>query len=125
MDAAAVVTALFERMEARQWPLVAELVSDDAIIDWTASGERFVGSSFVAMNQAYPEGWTIELVEVLARGNRVAAQIRVLHQDSVFWCAAFYTVECDQITSGVEHWVTAGSERPPGWRSAFTADIEH
>ena len=48
-----------------------------------------------------------------------AAQVRVTHDDDVFWCAGFCVAD-GLITAGVEHRVTARSESPPQWRQRFT-----
>lgn len=119
-DAATVVRSLFEAMEARDWALARTLISDDATIEWTETGERFVGQRFIDVNEAYPEGWTIDVVEVFAAGERAAAQVRVTLGDETFWCAGFYSVDAGRIAGGTEHWVTAGSEPPPAWREGFT-----
>lgn len=107
-------------MEARDWRGAERLLSPTAVIEFSATGERFVGPAFVAMNAAYPEGWSIDVVETLSRGDRVAAHVRVVHGEDVFWCAGFYSVTDGAITSGVEHWVTAGAETPPEWRQPHT-----
>ena len=101
-----------------------QLLADDLVIDFTETGERFEGGGFLAMNRAYPEGWTIDVVEILGVGERVAAQVKVTHPPETFWCAGFYTVRDGQIADGVEHWVTAGSAEPPPWRAPFRADGE-
>ena len=119
VDPASVVRSLFEAMEARDWALARTFVSDDTVVEWTETGERFVGQRFIDVNEAYPEGWTIEVVEVLGAGDRVAAQVRVTLGDDTFWCAGFYTVVDGRIAGGTEHWVTAGSEAPPEWRQGF------
>ena len=120
MESAQVVREFFERMEARDWDAAGERLAPDVRIDFTETGERFEGPGFLAMNRAYPEGWTIDVVEVLAgEGGRVAAQVRVDQGETTFWCAGFYTVANDRIAEGVEHWVTAGSEEPPEWREPF------
>lgn len=100
----------FERMQARDWPAAAECLSPSVHIEYSGTGEQFDGPAFLAMNEAYPEGWTIHVVEVLARGSRVAAQVRVEHGEDVFWCAGFYSVRDGVIVHGVEHWVTEQSE---------------
>lgn len=115
-----VVRSFLECMEARHWPGARALVADDAVIDYTATGERFRGAAFVAMNEAYPEGWTIEIVDVVAAGDRVAAQIRVAQPDGVDWCAGFYTVADGLIRGGTEHWVRERAEPAPAWRAPFT-----
>ncbi len=121
-DSATVVREFFELMEARRWDDAEARVAADADIRFTETGERFRGTGFVAMNRAYPDGWTIDVVEVLAVGDRVAAQVRVALPPDVFWCAGFYSVDDGQIVNGVEHWVTEGSAAPPDWRQPFTAD---
>ncbi len=116
-----VVIRFFERMEARDWDGAGACLADDAKINFTATGERFDGTGFLAMNRAYPEGWTITVVEVLTTGNRVAAQIIVDHGDNRFWCAGFYTVANGRITEGTEHWVTQDADEPPAWREPYWA----
>ena len=71
------------------------------------------------MNREYPEGWSLEVVETIASADRVAAQVRVMHGDEVFWCAGFYSVTDGVIASGVEHWVTEDSQKVPAWRTKF------
>lgn len=119
-EPAGVVRRFFESMEARDWDAAGACLSPQLVVDFTETGERFVGDSFLAMNRAYPEGWRIRVIEVLAQGERVAAQVEVTLGDDVFWCAGFYTVSDGQISRGVEHWVTEGSEQPPEWRQTFT-----
>lgn len=120
------VRIFFERMQARDWDGAAEQLSPMIHIEFTETGEHFDGPDFLAMNQAYPEGWSIEVVETIGAGppagngpDRVAAQVRVVQGADTFWCAGFYTVEGGRITDGVEHWVTERSQPPPQWRRRF------
>jgi len=108
-------------MEARDWPGAGRLLSPSLSVEFTETGERFDGANFLAMNEAYPEGWSIEVLDTLADGDRVAAQVRVTHHDEVFWCAGFYTVTNGTIASGREHWVTEFSQPAPEWRRPFTS----
>ncbi len=119
MDPATVVQAFFERMEARDWRQAGALLASNLHIEFSATGEHFDGPHYLAMNEAYPEGWSIEVAEVLGAGDRVAAQLRVRHGTDTFWCAGFYTVIDGVIFSGVEHWVTERSEAIPDWRLKF------
>ena len=107
-------------MEARDWRGAGELLSPSVRIEYTATGEVFEGSDFLAMNEAYPEGWSIEVIETISAGPRAAAQVRVDHGGNVFWCAGFYTISNGVIVKGTEHWVTEKSESPPEWRLPFT-----
>jgi hypothetical protein len=115
------VVRLWQAMERRDWQQALDCVAPDAQIRWPATGERFTGPDFVAMNRAYPEGWSIEIVESLRSGDRVSAQVRVTHGGEVHWCAGFYTVEGSRIVDGVEYWVTEGADDPSAWRSRFAA----
>jgi ketosteroid isomerase-like protein len=121
-DAGDVVREFHERMQARDWDGAAELLDPSIEIRYTATGERFVGAAFLAMNRAYPDGWTIQVHEVMTSGARVAAQVRVDQGQEIYWCAGFYTVRDGRIVDGVEHWVTACSEPAPPWRHAYTTE---
>ena len=116
-----VVRGFFERMEARQWDSAGELLSPSLHIEYTATGEVFDGDNFLAMNRAYPDGWTIRIVETIAEGNRVAAHVSVQQDNDTFRCAGFYEIANGVIESGVEHWVTERSEAPPVWRQEFVS----
>lgn len=110
----------FERMQERAWDAAAELVSGAAQIRFSETGERFDGDGFLRMNRDYPEGWSLRVVDVIADGDRVAAQVRVEQDGTNFWCAGFYTVRDGAIVAGVEHWVTEGATAPPAWRRPYT-----
>lgn len=110
------VTRLFEAMQARRWEEARACLAGDAEIAWPATNERFGADAFIAMNRAYPEGWSIELVETLAESERMAARVKVTHGDAVHWCAGFYTVTDDLIAAATEYWTREGSESPPEWR---------
>ncbi len=120
MEPATVVRSFYERMQDRNWDGAGELLAPSLVIDFTETGERFGRDGFLAMNRAYPEGWTIDVIEILAAGDRVAAQVRVDHTQDVFWCAGFYEVIDGLIVTGTEHWVTEGSQPAPEWRSQYT-----
>lgn len=120
-DPGTVVREFFERMQARDWDGAGRMLAPDLHIQFTETGERFDGDRFLAMNRAYPEGWSIDVVETIGQGTRVAAQVRVTQGDLVFWCAGFYDVADGVIASGVEHWVTEGAETPPAWRQPFVS----
>jgi SnoaL-like domain len=123
MEPANVVRQFFELMQARRWTDAGCLLADDVHVEYTATGEKFDGDRFLAMNAEYPGVSELEIVvkEVIALGNRVAAQVVVHMGDESFWCAGFYTVIDERISDGVEHWVTEGSEEPPSWRKKYTS----
>jgi hypothetical protein len=97
------------------------LLSPDVHIEFTETGEHFDGANFLAMNRAYPDGWTIDVVETVEQGDRAAVQVRVRQDGATFWCAGFYRVVEGTIRSGVEHWVAERSQAPPDWRHRFSS----
>jgi hypothetical protein len=118
-----VVRALFDAMQARDWAKARSLVADDAIVVWPVSGERFAGAGWIAMNEAYPEGWTLHVVEVVGdddgTGDRAAARVAVEQGGETFWCAGFYVTDGRTVTGATEIWATQSSEAPPDWRRPF------
>jgi SnoaL-like domain len=119
VSAGAVVRRLHELMEARDWAGARACVADDATVVYPVSGERFTGRGWMAMNEAYPEGWTIEIVEIVDHGNRAASRVRVTLGAEVALCAGFYSVDGERITDATEIWATESGETPPEWRRPF------
>lgn len=45
------IEALWDRIQARDWSGVADLVAEDVVVEWPVSAERIVGNkNFVAVN---------------------------------------------------------------------------
>ena len=121
-SSAAIVWRVHDLMQARDWAGVRTCVSDDAVIEYPVTGERFSGRGWVDMNEAYPEGWTIEVLEIVDHDDRAAARVRVtLDEVEVSLCAGFYTTDGEHITGGVELWSTERGETPPEWRRPYWA----
>lgn len=114
-----VVRAFFESLERRDWSAVEACLSEYVSVWWPATLERFEGAAFVAMNQAYPQGWAISVNEVVAQGDRVAARVRVDHDEHAYWCFGFYTVTGGVIVSAIESWIEEGAEEAPDWRAPY------
>lgn len=87
-------------------------------MDWPVSGERFSGrDGIVAVNELYPEGWSIQMLAVdeLADG-RIASRVKVSHPPNEFFAVSFYTILDDRIHQIEEYWAT--KEEPESWRTA-------
>jgi SnoaL-like domain len=119
-EPAAVVRSFLDCQQARNWDGARALISESAEIVFSHTGECFSGRSFMDMNVAFPEGWQIEILDVIGINDRVATNIRVTQDGSVYCCGGFYTVHNGKIVEGVEHWATANSETPPDWRAKYT-----
>lgn len=117
-----VVTALWDRIQARDWAGVGALVAVDAVVEWPVTGERIVGRDrFLRVQMEYPEGWSIRVLRVVAEGEWVASEVEVPHVDAgLFRDAAFWTVRDGVIVAGTEYWTTPGSEEVPPWRRDIT-----
>ncbi|TNC34368.1 nuclear transport factor 2 family protein [Mumia zhuanghuii] len=123
MDAVETVRALETRMEARDWEGVAALVHPAAVIEWPRTGETFTGAAYVAMNRAYPEGWSITVRDLVGSGERAASDLEVTQEgvDGVYVAAGFWTVRDGQVVAGREYWSGPGLDDAPAWRAPYTS----
>ncbi|KAB1108630.1 nuclear transport factor 2 family protein [Micromonospora aurantiaca] len=121
MDSEAVVRALWDRMQARDWTGVGDLLADDVVVEWPVSAERIVGRDhYVKINAEYPEGWSIRVLRVVASGDTVVSEVEVPHEEmGVHRVASFWTVRDGRIVDGREYWTGLGADPSPQWRSAW------
>lgn len=120
-SAAGAVRQFFEAMQARDWDAAATALHPHVHVWWPATDERFTGEAFLEMQRAYPEGWSIEVVEVLADGDGAAARVAVDSGGVRHWCHGTYRLEEGRIRRAVELWAAEGSAQPPPWRARFTS----
>ena len=122
MDAAAVVTELWDRIAARDWLGLGRLLADDVVLELPASGELVRGrANVVAVNAEYPEGWSIEVLNVVGAGDQVASEVEVPFAGvGVFRAASFWTVREGRVVHGREYWTLLGADDAPAWREQYT-----
>lgn len=120
-----VVRALWDRMQARDWTGVGDLLADDVVVEWPVSAERIVGrDNYVKVNAEYPEGWSIRVLRVVASGDTVVSEVEVPHEEmGVHRVASFWTVRDGRIVDGREYWTSLGADPSPQWRSAWVQPI--
>ncbi|TDC22775.1 nuclear transport factor 2 family protein [Streptomyces sp. 8K308] len=125
MESSGVVRGLWERMQARDWAGVGELLAEDLVVEWPVSGERIVGrENYVRINAEYPEGWTIRVLRVVASGDEVVSEVEVPHTGmGVHRVASFWTVREGRIARGREYWSELGSDPSPEWRAPYVQRI--
>jgi len=114
----AIVGALWDRFEQRDWTGARALLADDAVMTWVCTAERFHGGdAVIAVNAAYPEGWSIHVLDCtpLADG-RILSLVRVDHPPQSFFATSLFRIDNGLIVEIEEYWATA--EPPPAWRSA-------
>ena len=125
MEPSDVVQALWDNTQARDWSAVADLIAEDAIIEWPVSAERIVGrDNYVAVNREYPEGWSINVLRIVADGDQVVSEVEVPHEElGTFRVASFWTVTGGQIVRGTEYWSSVGADEAPPGRAAYVERI--
>ncbi|MFF3000124.1 nuclear transport factor 2 family protein [Streptomyces sp. NPDC057950] len=121
MEPWGVIEALWDRIQARDWSGVADLVAEDVVVEWPVSAERIVGNkNFVAVNSEYPGGWSIRVLRIVADGSEVVSEVEVPHDEfGVFRVASFWTVQQGRIVRGREYWTSVGADPRPEWRAAL------
>jgi ketosteroid isomerase-like protein len=121
MDAVDLIRLLMERIEDRDWAGVTALVDPDAVIDYPRTGESFHGSSWVAVNRDYPEGWALRVREVVGGGERAVSDLEVTMQglDGLYVAQGFWTVRDGRVVAGREYWSGPDLDEAPAWRTPY------
>jgi ketosteroid isomerase-like protein len=121
VEPANVVEQLWSRVQARDWVGVGELLAEDFVLEWPHDQVRLRGrANFVQFNRSYPEGWSIEVLRILAQGNTVVSEVRVPHPTvGPYYALSFYEVDDGQIASCREYWVMEVYEEPVGERARW------
>ncbi|MFG3316443.1 nuclear transport factor 2 family protein [Streptomyces sp. NPDC048171] len=125
MEPTAIVQEFWSRMQARDWAGLGALLADDLVVEWPVSAERIVGrADFMAVNAEYPEGWSIDVLRVVADGETVVSEVEVPHETmGVHRVVSLWTVSAGRITAGREYWTELGSDPSPQWREAFVRPL--
>ena len=121
MESAKVVEQLWSRMQARDWPGVGELLAEDFVLDWPQDLVRLRGrDEFVEFNRSYPEGWSIEVLRIVAQGDTAVSEVRVPHPTvGPHYALSFFEVDAGRIASCREYWVKEAYEEPVGERARW------
>ncbi|MFF4265178.1 nuclear transport factor 2 family protein [Streptomyces virginiae] len=126
MEQLKVVARLWERFEARDWDGVAELIAEDAIIEWPVSGERIVGrANFIAVNSDDGEAdeRSVELLRILADGNLVVTEVEIPQDHVVYRAVSLWTVRNGEIVGAREYWTSPGQDPAPRWRAGYVEPL--
>ncbi|MFJ6047561.1 nuclear transport factor 2 family protein [Streptomyces sp. NPDC092307] len=126
MEPLKVVAQLWERIEARDWNGVAELIAEDAVIEWPVSGERIVGrANFIAVNSddGYADERSVELLRILADGNLVVTEVEIPQDHVVYRAVSLWTVRDGEIVGAREYWTSPGQDPAPRWRAGYVEPL--
>ena len=125
MEPSKAVEAFWDRMQARDWKGLGELLAEDLVVEWPVSGERIEGrENFVRINAEYPEGWAIKVLRIVTDGEVVVSEVEVPHDAmGVHRVVSFWTVRGGTIVDGREYWTELGSDPSPEWRAAYVQRV--
>ena len=67
-----------------------------------------------------PEGWSIEVIRIVADGNSVVSEVRVPHLTvGPYYALSFFELEDGRINGGREYWVEESYEKPGPERASW------
>jgi ketosteroid isomerase-like protein len=121
MDPKSTVAELWRRLQARDWDGLAELLAEDLVIEWPNTRQRIRRrDAYVEFNRAYPEGWTIEVINLIAEGATVVSEVRVPHTElGRFDLVSILVVEDGRVVRGREYWMDEVAEDIPPERARW------
>jgi ketosteroid isomerase-like protein len=116
-----VVVELWSRIQARDWGGVGELLADDFVLEWPQDQLRLRGrANFVDFNRSYPEGWSIEVLRVVAEGSTVVSEVHVPHLTfGPYYALSFFEVDAGRIAATREYWVAEARNEPSAERARW------
>jgi len=116
-----IVDQFWRRIQARDWDAVGELLADEFVLEWPNARVCIRGrTNFVEFNRSYPEGWSIEVLRIVAEGNTAVSEVRVPHPTvGPHYALSFLEVEGGRLTRGREYWIEERYEEPIGERTRW------
>ena len=86
---------------------VGELLVEDFVLEWPNGADMVIRgrTNFVEFNRNYPEGWSIEVLRIVAEGNTAVSEVRVPHPAGWVhhYALSFLEVEGGRLTRGREY----------------------
>ncbi len=115
----AAVRTLWAHVQARDWAAMRAALADGCTMHWPATRERFLDAdAIVRVQTIYPEGWSIDIGEVLAtQDGRVVSTVTVTHGAQTFFARSIFGFGADGRITGIDE-VWATGEPAPAWRIA-------
>ncbi len=100
---------------------MADLLADDFVLEWPQDQVQIRGrTKFVDFNRSYPEGWSIEVLRIVAEGSSVVSEVRVPHPTvGPYYALSFFQLDRGRIASTREYWVEEAYEEPAADRAQW------
>ena len=105
--AKALVEEFWRRMASNDFASVADLLSDDFVLDWPQSGERIRGAArFVQMNQEYPAHgpWRFSVHRIVGGESQAVSDVGISDGVQNARAISFFTIEAGRIRHLLEFW---------------------
>jgi hypothetical protein len=114
VEAKEVAAEFWRRIAARDWEGLGELLAEDFLVEWPNARLQIRGrTNFVGFNRTYPEGWSIEVLRILADGNTAVSEVRVPHPEiGPYYALSFLEVEAGQAKRAREYWLEERYDEP-------------
>src|SRR5262245_22973870 len=113
MDARTLAVAYIERLEARDWSGVTEILADDVVYEMPQTRERIMGrEKFVRFNVEYPSDWHLTIRRVVAEGPYAALWLDVLDDGRPVDAIVWLDTEDGRITRVTDYWPEPAEPRP-------------
>lgn len=111
--------AYWQAVAAQDRGALARFFTDDAVVRWHNTDERFTVDEFVRANCEYPGAWRGELKRAERFGDTVVTVVRVFSPDAPVSLHAVSLIRLsgEKIAEIDEYWSEDGE--PPGWRKAL------
>jgi ketosteroid isomerase-like protein len=121
-----IVAEFWSRIQARDWDGLSELLEDGFVVEWPNARLRIRGrDNFVGFNRSYPEGWSIEVLRILAQGDTVVSEVRVPHPTvGPHYAITFLEVRGGKLLGGREYWMEEQREEPPAERARWFEELD-
>jgi ketosteroid isomerase-like protein len=121
VDSGEIVAEHWRRIQARDWDGLGVLLADDFLVEWPNAHLQIRGrENYVGFNRTYPEGWSIEVIRVIAKGTTAVSEVRVPHPTvGPYYAVSFFEVEEGLLARAREYWVEERAEEPPPERARW------
>ena len=122
-ESTSLVHRFWALIQARRWREAEALLAPQACCRWWSSRERFDGAAaIIHVNEVYPAGWTIQLLELLPlQQGRVLSLVRVDHGEAGFYAHSHFQIAAGRIQAIDEYW--SDVQEPPAWRTRPEAPL--
>lgn len=110
------VQALWEAIGAQRWMDMTAYFTEDAVIRWPNTRERFTVLDYVRANSDYPGDWTTRVRRLDAIGDTAISLVQITEAGGTesLHVVSYCSFEGDKIARMDEYFSDDGE--PPSWR---------